>query len=92
MGFEYLVLGGYFLAGAAMTPANLLFLLGCAGLAAGRRLLALLSGVGALALGGAGVVPLALACDVLAFPAYWVWMASFAVLLVGASRLPRVAA
>jgi len=92
LGFGYLVLGGYFLAGALMSPANLLYAAGCFGQATRRRTLAVVCAWGALALGVVGVVPLALTCDVLRFPAYWLWLASFVILLAGEYRLPRAAA
>jgi hypothetical protein len=88
-GVEYLALGGYFLAGFLLPPACLLYAAGGFALATRRRRLALGLGCGALALGIVGVVPLAGTCEVLAFPAYWVWLASIAVLLGGAFRLPR---
>jgi hypothetical protein len=88
-GFLYLVGGGYFLLGALMAPANPLFLVACVGLVARRRRLALILGICALSLGILGVIPLALASNILAFPAYWVWLSSFIVLIVGACSLPR---
>ena len=89
-GAAYLAFGGYFLLGALMAPANPLFFVGCFGLVARRRLLALIPAICALLLGIVGVVPLAQACEVLTFPAYWVWLSSFVVLIVGALRLPRI--
>jgi hypothetical protein len=86
LGFTYLVLGGYFFAGALMAPANPLFLVGWVGLATRRRRLALISGTCALALGIVGVAPLARM--VLAFPAYWLWISSFIVLILGAFYAP----
>ena len=88
-GFLYFVFGGPFFVGALMAPANPLFLAGCVGLVARRRLLALVPGICALSLGIVGIIPLALACEVLNFPAYWVWLSSFIVLIVGACYLPR---
>src|SRR5437588_11268577 len=89
LGFEYLVLGGYFCAGAGMIPANLLAWAGWVSLARGLRRRAVVSGVLALLFGAAGVIPLALACDVLVYPAFWVWLASFAILTAGGFLLPR---
>jgi hypothetical protein len=72
-----------------MAPANPLFLVGWVGLANRRRRLTLICGISALALGIVGVVPVALAVNVLAFPAYWLWLSSFLVLLLGAYYVPR---
>jgi hypothetical protein len=89
IGLESLVLGGYFCAGAGLTPANLLAAAGWVFLARGRRRPALLAGASALVVGVAGVIPLAAACDVPAYPAWWVWMASFTTLTAGAWLLPQ---
>jgi hypothetical protein len=63
-----------------MVPANLLAWAGWVSLARGLRRRAVVSGVLALLFGAAGVIPLALACNILA---------SFAVLTAGGLLLPR---
>ena len=89
-GLEYLASGGPMFAGCLLVPANACFLVGWGGLAAGRRAAPVAGGLVALAVAVAGVPPLA-AVGVLAYPAYWVWLASFVVLAVAGVTARRPA-
>ena len=83
-GFVYLVQGGYFLVAAPLAPANLLFLLGWLGLLGRQRWAAILLGVGALVVGVGGALVFGAIGFLLPYPAYYVWLASFVVLTLGA--------
>jgi hypothetical protein len=86
---ECLVFGGYFFAAAPVIPANLLFVFGWVALLQRRRKAAMALGASALVVGIAGALPALLILMYLRYPAYYAWLASFAVLTAGGYYLPQ---
>src|SRR5689334_8230836 len=86
-GATWFLMGGYFLAGIFMVPANFLFVLGWVALLRRWRKAALVLGGCALFV---GIVGACLVFDMLLHsPAYYAWLASFVVLIAGGYYLPR---
>jgi hypothetical protein len=83
----WFLMGGYFLAGIFMVPANLIFVFGWVALLRRRRKAAMVLGACALFVGIVGAL---LVFEMLLHsPAYYAWLASFAVLIAGGYYLPR---
>jgi hypothetical protein len=71
-----------------VTPANLLYLAGCVTLLRRQRKATLRLGYAALAVGILGALPCLLIVEFLQHPAYYAWLGSFIVLVVGGHFLP----
>lgn len=85
-GYEMLVLGGVLQLGIQMLPANVFFLLGVQALFEESSKVSLVCGFISMAFGIVGARPVADSTGLYYFPAYWVWLFSFALLIAVAGQ------
>lgn len=79
-GYELFLLGGVLQLGLHMLPANIFFLLGVQAMFEESPKVSLICGFLSLAFGLLGAQPVAESTGLYYYPAYWIWMLSFALL------------
>ena len=84
-GYEFFVMGGVLQLGLHMLPANIFFLLGLQAMLEGNRMIGLICGILAIAIGVWGSLPIGEQTSMYQFPAFWAWLASFGLLVLWSS-------
>lgn len=84
-GYEFFIMGGVLQLGLHMLPANIFFLLGLQAMLDGNRMVGLICGLLAIVIGIWGALPIAEQTSMYEFPAFWSWLATFALLVLWSS-------